>query len=63
MRVDQGDMVSARKDDRTMEPVKSTRNKSGREGSNVGDALRAVYQDAISETVPDEMLDLLKKLG
>lgn len=30
--------------------------------SNLGNALRAVYQDAASETVPDEMLDLLNKL-
>lgn len=29
---------------------------------NVGDALRAVYQDAAGESVPDEMLDLLSKL-
>ncbi len=39
----------------------------GRQGEradrNVGDALRAVYQDAVSETIPDEMLDLLNKLG
>lgn len=34
-----------------------------RSGRNVGDALRAVYQDAVAESVPDEMLDLLKKLG
>jgi len=30
---------------------------------NVGEALRAVYHDAVSESVPDEMLELLKKLG
>jgi hypothetical protein len=29
---------------------------------NVGDALRAVYREAVSEEIPDEMLDLLKKL-
>ncbi len=33
------------------------------ETRNVGDALRAVYHDAVSESVPDEMLELLKKLG
>ncbi len=38
--------------------------KSGDRGQrNVGDALRAVYDDAVSESVPDEMLELLKKLG
>ncbi|MFD1786978.1 NepR family anti-sigma factor [Sphingomonas floccifaciens] len=30
---------------------------------DVGAALRAVYHDAASEAVPDEMLELLKKLG
>lgn len=29
---------------------------------NLGNALRAVYQDAAGEAVPDEMLDLLSKL-
>lgn len=30
---------------------------------SVGDALRAVYREAIDEDVPDAMLDLLNKLG
>lgn len=29
---------------------------------NIGDALRRVYQDAASEDVPDDLLDLLRKL-
>lgn len=29
----------------------------------MGAALRTVYHDAVSEPVPDEMLDLLNKLG
>lgn len=29
----------------------------------VGSALRSVYHSAVSEPVPDEMLDLLRKLG
>lgn len=29
----------------------------------MGAALRSVYQKAVSEEIPDEMLDLLKKLG
>ncbi len=33
-----------------------------KDSSNLGNALRAVYQDAIGESVPDEMLDLLSKL-
>jgi hypothetical protein len=32
-------------------------------GADVGEALRAVYRNAVAETIPDEMLDLLNKLG
>ncbi|WP_294288552.1 NepR family anti-sigma factor [uncultured Sphingomonas sp.] len=45
---------------------KTPRRKDGKTGGqerDVGEALRAVYHDAASETVPDEMLELLKKLG
>lgn len=31
--------------------------------SDVGDALKTVYQRAIDEDIPPEMLDLLGKLG
>lgn len=42
-------------------PVTKTKKVAG--DKSVGEALRAVYRDAVSESVPDEMLDLLKKLG
>ena len=46
---------------------KTPQREDGKTGSggerNVGEALRAVYHDAVSESVPDEMLELLKKLG
>jgi hypothetical protein len=29
---------------------------------NIGRALRQAYDDAVSESVPDDLLDLLKKL-
>ena len=29
----------------------------------MGHALRSVYDDTVSEPVPDQMLDLLRKLG
>jgi len=32
-------------------------------GKDMGAALRSVYQKAVSEAIPDEMLDLLNKLG
>lgn len=44
-------------------PKKVERNKGHHGDRNVGDALRAVYQDAVAERIPDEMLDLLHKLG
>jgi hypothetical protein len=30
---------------------------------NIGDSLRAVYREAVEETVPDELLALLNKLS
>lgn len=42
---------------------KRAERKQKEDNRSVGEALRAVYQDAVSESVPDEMLDLLKKLG
>lgn len=33
-----------------------------RTGETVGDALRDAYEQAVSEEIPSEMLDLLKKL-
>lgn len=33
-----------------------------RKDRNIGDALRRVYQDAADEQVPDDLLDLLRKL-
>jgi hypothetical protein len=37
--------------------VRSTRD------SDVGDALRSIYQKTVHEDVPPEMLDLIDKLG
>lgn len=57
-----GDEVRSTKDDGKAQPGKAG-NKKGGTDRQVGDALRAVYQNAVSESVPDEMLDLLNKLG
>lgn len=35
---------------------------AGQEDSHVSDALRTVYQRAVEEDIPSEMLDLLSKL-
>lgn len=49
-------------------PKRSKSGGSGDDGGKrkdeaVGSALRSVYDNAVSEPVPDEMLDLLRKLG
>ena len=33
------------------------------EDTDVGDALRSVYQQTVDETIPPEMMELLKKLS
>lgn len=33
------------------------------EGADIGDALRSAYEKAVSEDIPEEMLDLLGKLN
>ena len=43
-------------------PVPNT-SKSSLRPSPLGDVLRTVYDDALREEVPQEMLDLLKKLS
>ena len=54
-------MVSAKK-----EMTKTSRSRGGDEGGkpsrSVGDALRQAYDDTVGETVPDDLLALLKKL-
>jgi hypothetical protein len=50
--------------DHAAEPEASLkpRNKKKQTG-DVGDALRSVYERAVAEDIPPEMLDLLGKLG
>jgi hypothetical protein len=42
---------------------KTARSKKANEGRDMGSALRSVYQKTVDEPVPDEMMDLLGKLG
>ncbi|MDR6851439.1 hypothetical protein J2Y54_000932 [Sphingomonas sp. BE123] len=44
------------------EPSPGQRGAAPQGERNIGDALRRVYQDAASEDVPDDLLDLLRKL-
>lgn len=57
-----GDKVEPAKD-KAIEPRKASSAKVHRKDKDVGDALRAVYREAIDETIPDEMMNLLDKLG
>jgi hypothetical protein len=44
-------------------PPKSSGGKdTGRPERDLGDALRQAYDEAVRENVPDDLLDLLKKL-
>lgn len=48
------------------EPTSKAKSKgktSGGKNPIVGEALRSIYQKTIDESVPQEMLDLLGKLG
>jgi hypothetical protein len=44
------------------EPMPTSRKRRGA-NSEIGQALRQAYCDAVDETIPPEMLDLLGKLG
>ena len=61
---DQGEELPSAKD----QPVKTPSGKGGTpkghsKDRDMGAALRSVYQKTVEESVPDEMLDLLGKLG
>lgn len=64
---DPGEVVASAKGKVTTggaeKPRKPSSAKVHRKDKDVGDALRAVYREAIDETIPDEMLSLLDKLG
>ncbi|WP_255586472.1 NepR family anti-sigma factor [Hephaestia mangrovi] len=47
------------------EPKRKTaeQTKQGGKDKDMGAALRSVYQKTVNEAIPDEMLDLLGKLG
>ena len=55
--------MSSGQDTRSKPPVPKTSAKSEPTQRDMGAALRTVYQKAIEEAVPDEMLDLLGKLN
>lgn len=50
------------KDENKKPPKAKGGNDANRPGKSVGDALRQAYDEAVREAVPDDLLDLLKKL-
>lgn len=44
-------------------PHPDRRKRKRQSGSDVGDALRSVYDRALNEDIPPDLLDLLGKLG
>ena len=50
------------KDENKRSPKSKGGSESSKPSRNVGDALRQAYDEAVRETVPDDLLDLLKKL-
>ena len=58
----QGDEVRSA-DEKKKEPLERTGGgMDARKDRNIGDALRRVYSDAVDEQVPDDLLNLLRKL-
>ena len=44
-------------------PPKPPKPRKGHSGSDIGRALRSAYDDTVRESIPDEFMDLLGKLG
>jgi hypothetical protein len=57
-----GHALNPENDVPTKKPAAGQRGTSGARDREMGDALRSVYDKAVQEAVPDEMLDLLSKL-
>jgi hypothetical protein len=61
-RVHRGKILRSGEDRSEKTPKTSQPTQGSGKDRAVGDALRTVYRTAVEETVPDEMLDLLRKL-
>lgn len=58
----QGDEVRSA-EEKKKEPLERTGGgMDARKDRNIGDALRRVYSDAVDESIPDDLLNLLSKL-
>ena len=57
-----GKLVRSAKGETRGPPKPKGGTESSKPSRNVGDALRQAYDEAVREAVPDDLLDLLKKL-
>lgn len=57
-----GELVRSAKGETKRPPKPKGGTESNKPSRSVGDALRQAYDEAVRETVPDDLLDLLKKL-
>lgn len=57
-----GELVRSAKEETNRPPKPRGGTGSSKPGRSVGDALRQAYDEAVREAVPDDLLDLLKKL-
>lgn len=58
-----GELVHSAKDDQGKQPQpEQGSDKTSRPNPDVGDVLRRAYDETLNESVPDDLLDLLKKL-
>jgi hypothetical protein len=56
-------LVHSAKDDQGKQPQpEQGSDKKSRPNADVGDVLRRTYDETLNESVPDDLLDLLKKL-
>ncbi|PVX30758.1 NepR family anti-sigma factor [Sphingomonas pokkalii] len=57
-----GELVSSAKDDRRKQPATKRPAPPAQPDVDLADALRKAYDETVNESVPDDLLDLLKKL-
>ena len=57
-----GELVRSARDENKKPPKAKGGNDANRPGRSVGEALRQAYDEAVRESVPNDLLDLLKKL-
>jgi hypothetical protein len=58
----EGELVVSTKKELIRPPRSGGGDDGGKPGRNLGDALRQAYDETVGEAVPDDLLDLLKKL-